>query len=103
MVLSEPVRARAGLLSSRGGLACLRAATEALPERGRLRRGDGARVPRRPELWALAFRGGRHVSEVNILTEGKRGGAATDVGEFGVCHQAKEESPSESCSLLHAR
>ena len=102
-MLSEPVRARAGLLSSRGGLACLRAATEALPERGQLRRGDGARVPRRPELWALAFRGGRHVSEVNILTEGKRGGAATDVGEFGVCHQAKEESPSESCSLLHAR
>lgn len=93
MALSEPVRARAGLLSSHGGLACLRAAMEELPERGRLRRGDGARVPRRPELWALAFRGGRHVSEVNILTEEKWGGAAADVGKFGVCHQAKEGVP----------
>ena len=42
------------------------------------------RVPRRPELWALAFRGGRRSSEVSILTEGKRGGTAADVGEFGV-------------------
>ena len=44
-------------------------------------------------MWALAFRGGRHSSEVSILTEGKRGGAAADVGEFGVCHQAKEGGP----------
>lgn len=50
-------------------------------------------VPRRPELWALAFRGERHVSEVKILMEGKQSGAASDVGEFGVCHQAKEGVP----------
>lgn len=29
----------------------------------------------------------------------EEGGAAADVGEFGVCHQARRV-PSESCSLL---
>lgn len=57
------------------------------------------RVPRRPELWVLAFRGGRHRSEVSILTEGKRGGTAADRGEFGVCHQAKEGVPLELFSV----
>ena len=47
----------------------------------------------------LAFRGGRHRSEVSILTEGKRGGAAADRGEFGVCQQAKEGVPLELFSV----
>lgn len=40
---------------------------------------------------AIGFPWRRHSSEVSILTEGKRVGQLADVGEFGVCHQAKEE------------